>query len=215
MKRSRANAAARSVFAVVAAARRRALPVQDGGRSDQRVGDRHRCVGAFRHGPPQGGLHPVRGRARAADHAFQRRTRAGEPRHRARHQRQHGRREVPRGGARHRSLHARAAVAGRRSVPDGLQRSGGADLRLDDRSRSRDAQSSRRLSARRHRDVRRGRRGDSARAARQASQEGHRGDLRRQRHQQRHRRARAALADSRDRGVDLRDRHRRQQPQPA
>ena len=93
------------------------LPLQDRGRADQRDGDGHRS--------PAAGSSPICAKktsaifedGSAADHALQQRARAGQPRDRARHERQHGRREDggrARGAA---ALPVRPARPRGRSVP--------------------------------------------------------------------------------------------------
>ena len=67
--------------------------------------------------PPEGGLPRLRRGAPQPIAAFQRRTRAGQPRHRPRHQRQHGRREDPGGTRGARSISVSAAGSRGRSLP--------------------------------------------------------------------------------------------------
>ena len=143
------------------------LPVQERRRADQRHGDGLRRERPLRVRPAAGRLRRLRRRPAADDHALQRRAGAGQPRHRARHQRQHGRRE-DRGGARARSIASSSTC----SIDDDeifLYRfSNDADAApgLDERSPAADrGRSARIIAERRHGDVRRGRRGDSARGS--------------------------------------------------
>ena len=142
-------------------------------RADQRQRDGHRRVGPLRDGPAAGRLRGVRGRAAADHHPLQRRTRAGEPRHRARHERQHGRREVPaRAGS------ARSASSTTCSIRrTRFSSTASATTRCSSRRGRRTAIGSRArcgriVPRRRHGDVRHGGRGDSAGAAGAEPQEG-------------------------------------------
>ena len=85
----------------------------------------------LRLGPDAGRLPRLRRRAAAGGDAFQRRARAGQPRHRPRHQRQHGRRQDPRRARRARSLPAPAARRRRRSVSLSLRQRARAAAGLD------------------------------------------------------------------------------------
>ena len=70
--------------------RRAGLPLQERRRADQRHRDGLRRQRPVRPRPAPGRLPRLRRRPAGDHHAFQRRARAGQPRHRARHERQHG-----------------------------------------------------------------------------------------------------------------------------
>ena len=75
------------------AARTRGVQVQERRRAGQRQRDGHRSLRPLRRRASRRTTSSSTTTRRAGGHALQRRARAGEPRHRARHQRQHGRRE--------------------------------------------------------------------------------------------------------------------------
>ena len=85
------------------------LQVQERRGAGERQRHGHRPHRPLRLGPHAGRLRRLRRQQAAGSHPLQRRARAGQPRHRARHERQHGRREdgIGQGGAR--PLPARAA----------------------------------------------------------------------------------------------------------
>ena len=135
-------------------------------------------------------------------HTFQRRARAGEPRHRARHERQHGRREdrTPR-APRSIAFSYDCSTAGR-DLSLSLQQLPGAAAGMDDataqllvaRARAHHAE-------RRHRDVRRRARAMPLARAGPEPEEGAARHLRRQRHVEHTRRPRRQAADPRERGA--------------
>ena len=166
-------------------------------------------VRALRAGPAEGRLPRLSGRRAPADHALQQRTGAGQPRDRARHERQHGRRKNGRRARRAQPFSLRSCSARMtRCSCTGSTR---------DRCSSRGGPSTSALSD-----------GPSARLqpnggtamydavadalplaqAGTPPEEGAPHHLGRQRHEQPHGRADAQADDSRDRGAGLRDRHR-------
>ena len=129
------------------------VPLQERRRADQRHRDGVRRERAVRARAAPGRLRRLRGRPAGRRHALQRRARAGQPGHRARHQRQHGRREDSRRrrAALDRFLYELLDRAGR-DLPLSLQQPPGAAAGLDDAiascCRARSA-ASRRTAARR------------------------------------------------------------------
>ena len=72
---------------------RKGLPVPQRRGPGQRHGNGERSIRAVRRRPPAGGLRGLRGRRAAGGDLLLQRARAGEPRYRRRHERQHGGRE--------------------------------------------------------------------------------------------------------------------------
>ena len=114
----------------------RFVPVQERGRADQRHGDGDRRERPIRARISRKEDFLVYEDDQLADRdAFQRRARAGQPRDRARHERQHGGRQDARRPKRAQSLPLRSARPRGRILPVQVQQRSGPPPGLDDRSR--------------------------------------------------------------------------------
>ena len=161
-------------------------------RAGQRDRDGHRRPGPFRGRADEGRLPRLRGRRAGGDHPVRQRTGAGQPGHRPRHERQHGRPQDGRGPACARPLPVRPARARRRDLPLPVRLHAGPAAGLDDEPGPAQPGHPRHPAPGRDRAVRRGGRVGAARRGRPPSQEGAADHLGRQRQQQRGRRSRAA-----------------------
>ena len=149
------------------AGRRAGLSFQERRRADQRDRDRVRRERTVRARPAAGRLSRLRRRPAGGSHALQRRAGAGQPRHRPRHERQHGGREDSR-KRRARWIASCSTCSTSRTRSSSIA---SATIRCSCRDGRRDRQLLSRalgriVAERRHGDVRRHRRGDSAGAAR-------------------------------------------------
>ena len=91
-------------------------------------------TGRFVPGPPAGRLHRLRRERASEGHALQQRARACQPRHRARHERQHGGREIVERPGGDRPVSHQAAPTRRRDLSLQIQQLSGSRAGLDDRS---------------------------------------------------------------------------------